>query len=314
MAESQDTSAVDNDPVLLITKDIIHTLELDENENKDHIVNDLLENGRQSLVKYKEEIIPDIYTEVMTNDDKLINSLKKHIERKWQKEYANSHPWFVSFLEQYRSGENHHLYDRIVTRAAEFGNKYMKNCPILSIVLQLLFEDVDDKRLKETNIFDDLWLTITNDGLKSITKYSDYIIIDVMNEQLDKSQSILFKALREYYHPIVVSLLTQHNITIKDNLRDLALESVAEYGWLTEAKEIESKMTPRSYKLLLEKLHSRHDGQKLTKRVKSPGPNDGTKNDEAPKDGTQNDEAPKDGTQNDEAPKDGTQNDEAPKR
>ena len=143
----------------------------------------------------------------------------------------------------------------------------MKNCPILSIVLQLLFESIDSDCLKNTNIFDDLWSTITNDGLKSITNYSDYIVKKVMNEQL-KSQSILFQALREYYRKNVFSLLKQCSIADKRNLYDLVLDNVAENGWLTDMKSIEDDMTPKSYKILLEKFRSFHQKQKPAEKDK----------------------------------------------
>ncbi|CAF3325797.1 unnamed protein product [Rotaria sp. Silwood2] len=229
---------------------------LEDHESKDQIVSDLLESGRQSLVKYQKDIIYEIYTHVMDgNENKLIILLKMYFQQKWETEYgASSNQWFISFIKKYQNGENHNIYERILTRTAEYGNTYMKNYPILSIILQLLFEFIDDKYLKETNIFDDLWFTITIDGLKSITKYSDYIIEDVMNEQLNKSQSTLFQALREYYRQAVFLKLQQSYILDEQNLYDLVLDNVTEHGWLVGLQEIRNKIPWKSYNRLLENV------------------------------------------------------------
>ncbi|CAF2770329.1 unnamed protein product [Rotaria sp. Silwood2] len=178
-----------------------------------------------------------------------------YFQQKWETEYgASSNQWFISFIKKYQNGENHNIYERILTCTAEYGNTYMKNCPILSIILQLLFEFIDDKYLKETNIFDDLWFTITINGLKSITKYSDYIIEDVMNEQLNKSQSTLFQALREYYRQAVFLKLQQSYILDEQNLYDLVLDNVTEHGWLVGLQEIRNKIPWKSYNRLLENV------------------------------------------------------------
>lgn len=255
VSETPDDADAGDDTVKIITNEIIFVLQLGDNENKDQIVNDLLDGGRQSLAKYQEDIIPDIYTDMMANNDnKLITLLQKYFQQQWETQYGAANEWFVSFLRQCQNGENHGLYTYVLFRTAEYGNTYMKSWPILSIVLQILFESIDDQCLKETNIFNDLWLTVTNGGLKSITKFSDYIIEDVMNEQLNKSQLILFQALREYYREQLFLLFKQNNIVDKQNLYDLALDNVAEYGWLTGIQAIQKRVTPRSYKMLLENL------------------------------------------------------------
>jgi hypothetical protein len=246
-----------DDGISSITNEIIKVLQLNDNENKDQIVNSLLENGRQSLIDYRGDITPEIYTKAMDSTGcKLLELLKMYFQRTWEIQYGSSNEWFSLFLKQYQSGENHDLYERVLIRTAEYGNKYMKNCPMLSIVLQLLFEAIDDKCLQETNLFNDLWFTITNDGLNSITKYADYIIEDVMNEQINEKHSALFQALREYYHRQLFLLLQRSNIRDRQNLYDLALDSVVERGWLTGLQVIKKKTTPKSYEELLENIHS----------------------------------------------------------
>ena len=140
LCEKTDDIYVSDDAMKSITNEIICVLQLDDNENKDQIVNDLLENGRQSLVKYQEDIIPETYTaEMEVENGKLINLLKKYFQQQWETQYGSSKEWFILFLKKYQKGENHDLYERVLIRTAEYGNKYMKDCPVLSIILQLLF-------------------------------------------------------------------------------------------------------------------------------------------------------------------------------
>ncbi|CAF4269025.1 unnamed protein product [Rotaria magnacalcarata] len=271
MTESSHESVMEvsfaNDTIKSMADEIAEILDLDGSESKSQIVNDLFENGRQSLVKYEEDIICEQYKDVMNgSENKMMCLLKKYYRRKWEEQYGKSNPWFISFIEQYQNGENHDIYERVLTHAAEYGDNNTENCRILSIVLQLLFETVDDdcwtktklfadqylkeqptsdspylretensddRFLKETNICDSLWYAITNDGLKSITKYSDYIIPFVMHEQLNKSPSVLFEALREYYRTQLFSLLKENKIPHRQKLYDLVLDNVAEHGWLT---------------------------------------------------------------------------------
>ncbi|CAF1238622.1 unnamed protein product [Didymodactylos carnosus] len=253
----QDDISNSDDVVKSITNKIIQVLQLTDNANKDQIVNSLLEKGRQSLIDYQEDIPTEIYTKEMdSKDSKLVELLKMYFQRKWEIQYGSSNEWFSLFLKQYQNGENHDLYERILTRTAEYGNKYMNNCSILSIVLQLLFEAIDDTCLHETNVFNELWLTITNNGLKSVTKYADYIIKDAMDEQINKKPSALFQALREYYRQQLFLLLEQSNIICRQNLYESALNNVAEHGWLTGVEVIKRKTTSYAYEKLLKNIHS----------------------------------------------------------
>ncbi|CAF4637104.1 unnamed protein product, partial [Rotaria sp. Silwood2] len=139
-------------------------------------------------------------------------------EQEWKIKYGSSNQWFVLFLKEYKDAVN---YDFVLKRAAEYGNKYLKDCPILSIVLQLLFEGIDDKSFNEANVFNDLWCAITNNGLKSITNFSD-----------NKKRLVLLQALREYYRPKLFELLDKSKIIDRDNLYELTLDNVTEYGKL----------------------------------------------------------------------------------
>lgn len=203
-----------------------------------------------------------------TKNSSEIDALKRYLQNKWEMKYSISHSWFISFLKEYKYGENYKIYERVLNRTVLYGNKYMKNCPILSIVLQLLFEGIDDLCLKEKQVFDNLWFTVTNDGLQSIKKYSYYIDKSVMNKQLNR-QSTLFQALREYYRQNVFLFLKESNITNKQNLYELALDDVADQGWLSDLKSIEKRITPKHYKAVLEKFRFFHQKKKSQRSKKS---------------------------------------------
>lgn len=174
--------------------------------------------------------------------------------------------WLVKLMYQY--GENHDLYVRILTRTAEYGNKYMKKSPILSITLQFLFETIDDTCLQETNVFNDLWNTITNDGLKSITKYSDYMNEDIISEQINNNESALFQAVHKYYHDQMIPSMEQSNIIYRQNLYDSAVNNITEHGWVTGIQLIKTKTTSFSYERLVKNIRSYRLKQAQESKVK----------------------------------------------
>ncbi|CAF3985218.1 unnamed protein product [Rotaria sp. Silwood1] len=231
----------DDEKLKLAKNEIIRALDLEECEVKDEIINDLLKNGRQSLFKYEDDFAPKVYKAAINeNDDILMKCMKKYFEKQWEIIYGSSNQWFIKFLQEYKDAVN---YDSVWKRTAEYGHKYIKDCPILSIALQLLFEGIDDKFFDETNAFNDLLCEITNNGLKSIENFLD-----------NEKQSVLLQALREYYRPKLFELLKKSNITNKDDLYDLALENVAKYGWLQGLKEVEDRIIVKHYKTLLKNI------------------------------------------------------------
>ncbi|CAF3546512.1 unnamed protein product [Rotaria socialis] len=251
---------------ILFREKIKNYLSLDDNENE--IVDNLLKNGRQSLTKYEDDIVSEIYKKAMNGyDNELIFLLKKYFEKEWKMEYGKMCPWFLCFLEQYKNGENATIYECVLNRTANYGNRYMKDTPVLSIVLQLLFEYIDDDCLCKTNVFENLWFTVTNNGLRSIEQYSKYIGKEALQEQL-RIPSALFQALCEYYRENVFSSLKNKSMS-RENLHELVLNNVAEHGWCTDLKAIKDKFSPRTYKILLESLHSFHQTQNPSEKTAS---------------------------------------------
>ncbi|CAF1313635.1 unnamed protein product [Rotaria sp. Silwood1] len=249
-----------DDEVLKSAKDeIICALRLEKHKEKHKIINDLLKDGRQSLSNHKVEFAPKVYTAAINeNNGQLMRSLRKYFERQWKIKYGSSNQWFKLFLEEYKDSIN---YDSVLNRTAEYGHKYLKDCPILSIVLQLLFEGIDDKFFGETNAFNDLWCTITNNGLKSIENFSD-----------NKKQSVLLQALREYYRPKLFELLEISEIQDEDNLYESALNNVAKYGWLQGLQEVEERIIVRHYNTLRANIPVFDDtsGKSIQPKVEAP--------------------------------------------
>ncbi|CAF1475658.1 unnamed protein product [Adineta steineri] len=214
-----------------IENDMLQLLTLSDKKKQYFILSDLFKHGRQSLVKYYDYLNPDTYKAAMEGDDStLMKLLKKYFELQW-KIVHSSKKWFILFLNEYKNGENHHWYEQVLTRTARYGDKFIGQYEILSIVLQLFFEGIDDDYLNGTNIFNELWLTVTQNGLKSITKYSHYIVEDVMNKLINKDPPVLFQAIREQCCFDLFPLLKECAITDKQNLYGLALDNIAEHGW-----------------------------------------------------------------------------------
>ncbi|UJR17839.1 hypothetical protein I4U23_004738 [Adineta vaga] len=230
-----------------------------QDDIKYQVVTDLLSNGRQALHQYQEELIPKIYKkEINTADGQLLQLLKQYFDRQWHSQYDSVNQWFTSFITTYQNDKNPQQYERVLTRTAEHGNRYMKDCPVLSIVLQLLFELIDDEcLLRNTTIFDDLWSTFTNEGLKSIGKYSNYMKEEVLNEEVDKHRSTLYRALCEYYRPRLVAVLKEHHIGEEEIDHDVALDRIAENGVKKGIDLIQQEIVTRKQKQVLsENLHS----------------------------------------------------------
>lgn len=255
LVQEKDTNVI-NDHSLQVTSDEIKSYLLIEDPEIEHtIMQDLLKNGQQSITKYQDSIISEIYKDATTGyPNQLVLLLKKYFETLWKIEYQKPYPFFIAFMEKYKK-EDCPTYDYILNRAAIYGNTYLKSFPVLSIILQLLLKEISDDGLKETDTFENVWSSVTNNGLRSIARYSDYIVRTRLQEQLT-IPSPLFQALREYYRERVFAMLEDSKIKDRESLYESVLDNVAEHGWSTDLKYVEDKFAPKSFKILLEKLHS----------------------------------------------------------
>ena len=244
------------DQLQLIVDQIINLLRLNENEKKDEILNDLFQYGQRSLETYKDYLIADVYTSVLNDDEnELIKNLKKYFEEQWNRQYQSSNSLLIRLLNEVKSNDYHDIYEQVLTRTAKHGKKYVKNCTILALSLQVFFEGITDQCLEDTTIFDELWYAITTDGIQSIQKYSDYITADLMNKQINNKQSMLFQSLHEYYRQELIPLFQQCDIKDRQNLYQLAPECLAESGWNIGLQAVSSRILSAAFKNLSEKVN-----------------------------------------------------------
>ncbi|CAF1040423.1 unnamed protein product [Adineta ricciae] len=237
-----------------VENEIATILRLHDYDNKQDIVTHLLINGRQGLLDYKDDIIPKIFnTQFNTPDAQLILALKTYVRRLWQTQYESSCHWLIAFIQNYHDNKDPQLYDRILTRTAEYGKRFMKDCPILSIVLQFVLESMDEECILSTNTFDEAWETVTSEGMKSLAKYSKYVKEEVMSEELDKNQSTLFRALREYYRPRLGSMLRDHGMNGEEVDENMALDFLSEDGVEKGMENIRQSMVKSSSDVVAEK-------------------------------------------------------------
>ncbi|CAF1371081.1 unnamed protein product [Adineta steineri] len=243
-----------------IAEEIGQILELDCVDEKDQIISDLLRNGRQALVNYQGVLIPEIYSNEINNSDDhqslvesgfiddtpLLNLIKQYIGQQWDISCMNQ-PKILELFAKVKDEDNDH-FQAVVHHIAEYGSKYTKSSSILVIVVLMLFNGIDDHCLKTKTIFNDLWNTITTQGLQSCTKFAEYISEDSLNEQLNDSDSPLFSALSVYCREKVSQLFKQHKIPdTQHKLYDLAANNVFREGWLDGIQSIEKKIPPVKY-------------------------------------------------------------------
>ncbi|CAF1230303.1 unnamed protein product [Didymodactylos carnosus] len=139
-------------------------------------------------------------------------------------------------------------------RIAEYGTTYTKSESLLSIILQMLFDGIDDECLMNTNTFNDLWNFITNEGIESITRFSKYIAEDDLEYQINDDESPLYLALQLYNKEQVCQLFKQHKIADKDRLYDTAADKITRGGWLSGMQSVNRKIAPTKYTLLLKSI------------------------------------------------------------
>ena len=147
--------------------------------------------------------------------------------------------------------ENNDHYELVLQRTAEYGTTYTKSSSILAIILQLLFQGIDDDCLKNKAVFFNLWSSVTSEGLEACHDFADYIAEDDLKQQLDDPVSPLFQALRIYYDEKLPELFKKHNISDTKDLYNVVIENAAKSGWLVGIEAVKGKIPPVKYKQLL---------------------------------------------------------------
>ncbi|CAF4433682.1 unnamed protein product, partial [Rotaria sp. Silwood2] len=229
--------------------DMINILELDANAcDSRMLVNQLIVNGRQALSRYEDDIVLGIYNTQMNKDgSQLLTLLKNYIEYQWQ---SHTDDWFKIFLHEQKT-KSPALYDRILTRTAEYGSKYVKDFPSLLLVVQFLF-DFTDQELEDKSKFETIWKTLVLEGRRSLSKFSEDLAQSVIKEQSETDQSALSLALGESYQQPLSTLLDIND----PDLIEIALNCLVKYGW-TEGlnyNDVTYKFSPKKHRELIERL------------------------------------------------------------
>ena len=230
--------------------DLINILQLDivDENTADKILLDLINNGRQSLVHHRDDILEDIYVNVMTDNSQVLILLKNSVSNYWSSNLFSLYPWVCSCIEEYKT-KSIDLYDEIITRTAEYGRKHFLNSThngeqVLFVVIQFLF-NLNNERMMDGYTFNRIWYTLITIGLQGLKQLDDSIQFKDI-----KDTKILFQALREYFRPELFSILSKCKIIDCRGLYDFILDNIAEYGWRLGLENIQKKITPRMFKEL----------------------------------------------------------------
>ncbi|CAF2061557.1 unnamed protein product, partial [Rotaria magnacalcarata] len=189
--------------------------------------------GRKALHDYEEDITPNIFRKQINDDScELLETLKCYVEQQWKTMIPDQ--WFHRFLEQQIS-ESRESYNKILTRAAEYGSKFTKDNGLLSLIIQFLFE-FDDDNIENTDVFNQLWNSLICEGLQGIRHYEDFIAPNVLQQQLQNDQSPLHLALLDYFSEELKNFLQQKEINInRPEIFKIALDFIQKYNEFIKA-------------------------------------------------------------------------------
>lgn len=234
--------------------EICQLLSLDQTEDDSCIIaKQLLINGRQELVRYRDHIASIDFDNQMDKkgNSTLLKVLKRYCEQQWQQ---NPLDWFNKFITEQQSLENDQHYQNVLTRTAEYGSKYMnKECPVFSIVLQLVFVFDNDINMAD-NIFNEIWNTFILEGCNiALRKWKKYIVSAKIKEYINSPNSPLFRALCECFREPVLSLFDQSKISDRQNLSEIALDCLANNGWTVglDDERVKERISPKKYTSLM---------------------------------------------------------------
>jgi hypothetical protein len=237
--------------------DLIHILQLDiiDEDTADQIIVDLVNNGRQSLVQHRDDILEEIYLDMMNDQSQLLTILKNAVSNRWSSIFYPSYSWLQSFIKQYQT-QSSDIYDQIITRTAEYGRQKFINSndngeQILFVVIQFLF-NLNNERMMDGYIFNRVWYILISTGLQGLEQLDEFIEL----EDIKEDKKILFLALREYYRPELFSILSKCKIIDCRGLYDSILDRIAEFGWRLGLDHIRNKITPRMYKEFLKHVET----------------------------------------------------------
>ncbi|CAF3087071.1 unnamed protein product [Rotaria sp. Silwood2] len=250
-----------------VVEQIINYLELEDNDKKDEIISDLLTNGRQALYKHQKDIIPELLSQEkeykVEDGSSLLKIIKQYITETWERLLVNQ-PTIISFISDTKK-ENSIHFDNVLTRIAEYGSNHANASFILSFVLQLLSESIDDECFLKTNTYKELWNSITIQGIQGIKTASRHVPAEELEQHINNKKSPVYLALRMYYEEEIKILFGKLKIPNRKNtLYDLASDTITENGWLQGIQSIKAKITETHYDMLTKSIESRIQNQYST--------------------------------------------------
>jgi len=254
-----------------IAEQISNYLGLDTLDQKEQIVNDLLQNGRQMFRKYEKFVSPEIFLAETSEanslnehgDSPLLSLIKQHIMNQWELSLQSLSPVLL-FINRTKEECFDH-FNRVLQTTAETRGT---SAPILFILIQLLFQTLDPAADK--NVLNEIFNSLTSDGIQSLRKFANYIAGEDLEEQLSSDESPLFLSLLLYNNDQIPALLKKHKIPNTKDLYNLAIHSVTTSGLLIGLESVRAKIAPISYKSLTESLRDGKPPLQLTTEVAQP--------------------------------------------
>ncbi|CAF1242494.1 unnamed protein product [Didymodactylos carnosus] len=228
-------------------KQLRHILQLDQSDNSTTIIQNMLNEDRQILRNYENKLIPVVYVKQIENNSELLQLLKEYVKYQW----GQLQTWFRSFIDQQRN-EAPELYDRILIRQAEYGKKYLNDCPYLSLAIQFLYE-LDENNIDKLN---EIWHDLITDGRQAIRRHANYFIPQVLDEQLSSNTSGILLALKDYFRIPLTDILKEIQQADRNNLYSKIFDIMAEDGWRSINK-CQSLLPPIKFKVLREQFEKR---------------------------------------------------------
>ncbi|CAF1177923.1 unnamed protein product, partial [Didymodactylos carnosus] len=209
-----------------LKKRLLDILELEESPENFVLAEELLEFGRCALTKYQHQIPVQLYENEMKEDSPLINLLKQHTAQQWRTSSLYKYSWFQSFLDKQRE-EVLEIYERVLIRQAENAKKHLFGWPVLSILVQFLYELDDDNM----NNLEQIMKQLIQGGRQTLETHERYISQETMSEQLINHDSVLYLALQEIHRASLLGLMKKVGIINKNSLYERAIKEVADKGW-----------------------------------------------------------------------------------
>ena len=247
-----------NNPSLILTEEqcvvkICNLLELDLTKDTRQLALTAIKDGRQALRNYERDLSPRVFrNEINVDLCEVLQCLKCYAEQQW---FQDMPEWFQQYLREKKTTLPK-IYDQILTRTADYGSRFRKDNPVLSLAIQFLFE-FDQETILNTSIFDQIWVTLLTNGRQGIAEYADDLTSKTIEEQSKNPESLLFLALQEYYSEPIKCLFEHPDVNIhRVATIELARTCIVDQGWWKglHDQRVQDEISKNKFTKLIEKL------------------------------------------------------------